>query len=327
MDSQGCDGVIFASKDEGMSASLYSPKFTIENAGHTYETSFELSTKNLVPIEGGPSNGAATLTGNVYLHFFDENQDSGSWQPQFGTLAPSNSDNLLVKANFTAPTTASSFQVHLAFAAHTFTYSPNRMLGGLAVGEAMMSSLRIDDLGKIARIPNSTIKIEDDDTIQGAINQAFECLHNSKQSGNFTVGAGYTISGNISPDLTFGLHGIRRTNIKSYVTQISKQWDWHTPNNHTGEYDVGRVMGQINWPLGVDQIFSYTGDVSYLQSRLPVVDKSLSYVHSHSENDSGLVTLVPVGEGHIGGGADWVDVRISFCLVSLGTHTHTHTHL
>eukprot|EP00938_MAST-03A_sp_MAST-3A-sp1_P007129 g7129.t1 len=300
----GCDGIIFRANGS-MSASLYSPKMTIDAPGHTYETTFTLSTKNLIPIDGGPSSGAATLTGNVYLHFFDINGDSGAWNPQFGTLAPANAENLQVTANFTAPTTAATFQIHLAFAAHTFTYSPNRMLGGQAKGEARMSSLRIKDLGKIVNVPNATISVEDE-TIQSAVDQAFKCLHNSKQSGNFTVGAGYTISGNISPDLTFGLHGIRRTNIQSYVNQISKQWDWHSPDVVSGKYNVGRVMGQINWPLGVDQIFSYTGNMTYLESRLPLVDKSLSYVNDRTDNE-GLVTLVEVGHGRMGGGADWVD--------------------
>ena len=90
------------------------------------------------------------------------------------------------------------------------------------------------------------------------------------------------------------------------MDQISKQWDWHSPDVVSGKYVVGRVMGQINWPLGVDQIFSFTGNVSYLESRLSLVDKSLSYVNDRADNE-GLVTLVPVGQGHMGGGADWVD--------------------
>lgn len=119
----GCDGVHFrASQDSGMAASLYSPKFQIEEPGHTFETSLQLSTIDLIPNQGGPSSGAATLTGNVYLHFFDINGDSGAWNPQFGTLAPSNANNVSVKSTFTAPTTAASFQIHIAFAAHTFTY-------------------------------------------------------------------------------------------------------------------------------------------------------------------------------------------------------------
>jgi hypothetical protein len=33
-----------------------------------------------------------------------------------------------------------------------------------------------------------------------------------------------------------------------------------------------RVMGQVNWPLGVDNIFSFTGDEYYLATQLRTVD-------------------------------------------------------
>lgn len=53
---------------------------------------------------------------------------------------------------------------------------------------------------------------------------------------------------------------------------------------------------QVNWPLGVDNIFSFTGDVAYLEANLPLVDKSFEFVQQHAD-ELGLSTLVPVGKG------------------------------
>eukprot|EP00756_Hemistasia_phaeocysticola_P028835 Hpha_TRINITY_DN16194_c8_g1::TRINITY_DN16194_c8_g1_i1::g.7241::m.7241 len=301
----GCDGVLMSSATdgEGMAASFRSPRLTVR-AGHRYNASFKIRTEGLVPTEG---DGAAYLTGGVYLHFYDVNGDSGAWNPQFGSLAPTSTNGAWSdqKASFVVPTTAAFMDVHLAFAAHTFTYSPNRMLGGRAKGTAALASLMLSDVGQVSYLP-STIQTPDDPILQGAVDQAFKCLHNSQQSGNFTVGAGYTISGNISPDLTFGVHGIRRTGHQSYLEQIRKQWEWHAPDAKSGKYTVGRVLGQIFWPLGVDEIFSFTGEEEYMRSHLPLVDASLKFVDEHSD-ERGLVTLVPNNTGHVGGGADWVD--------------------
>jgi hypothetical protein len=41
----------------------------------------------------------------------------------------------------------------------------------------------------------------------------------------------------------------------------------------TGEIHQ-RVMAQSWWPLGVDNIFSYSGNTTYLAEQLPIVDKS-----------------------------------------------------
>ena len=63
-----------------------------------------------------------------------------------------------------------------------------------------------------------------------------------------------------------------------YMDQIRKQWRWHAPNAETGEYTAGRVMGQVNWPFGVDNIFSFTGDEAYLRE-MPRSDASLTFVN------------------------------------------------
>ena len=65
----------------------------------------------------------------------------------------------------------------------------------------------------------------------------------------------------------------------------------------------GRVLTQLMWPLGVDQIFSATGDVAYLQQRLPIIDASIAYIKKQSDL-GGLATLIPKGRGKIGGG--WI---------------------
>ena len=87
---------------------------------------------------------------------------------------------------------------------------------------------------------------------------------------------------------------------------MAHQWEWHSPNATSGQYTVGRVMGQLNWPLGVDQIFSFTGNLSYLKEKLPYMDASIAFINAHRDGH-GLVTLIPLGHGHVGGGADWVD--------------------
>ena len=62
-----------------------------------------------------------------------ENGDSGAWNPQFGELEVRDSGGWVVRnASFVVPTTARTVDIHLAFGAHTFTYSPDRMLGGRA---------------------------------------------------------------------------------------------------------------------------------------------------------------------------------------------------
>lgn len=301
-----CDGVEMRSSDSAGFAGSYSLGPLPVQGGRRLNATFFIRTHDLVPIPGGPEAGAPTLTGGIYLHYHDFDRDSGAWSPQFGTLAPSNTGEsswLEQQATFVVPTTAATVDIHLAFAAHTF--KGTRMTGGRATGRLSIAGIKLTDAGAASPLP-PTIKV-DDPLLQAALTQAFDCLHNSQQSGNFTVGAGYTISDNMSPDLMFGLHGLRRTGIRQYVETMQRQWEWHAPRMPSGEYYLdGRVMGQIYWPLGVDNLFSFTGDVAYLKRLLPVVDASLEFVHQHTDAN-GFATLVPVGKGVMGGGADWVD--------------------
>ena len=137
--------MIFRANDS-MSASLYSPQMTIDAPGHTYETTFQLSTKNLIPIDGGPSSGAATLTGNVYLHFFDINGDSGAWNPQLVRWPP-RMLRIFVTANFRLFDCGNaSNSSRLCTYVHILSES---YVGRSSKGEARMSSLQIKDLGKM----------------------------------------------------------------------------------------------------------------------------------------------------------------------------------
>ena len=65
-------------------------------------------------------------------------------------------------------------------------------------------------------------------------------------------------------------------------------------------------MGQVRFPLGVDEIYSFTGDRAFLERMLPVADRSFDYLKRREDAD-GLVRLVEYGQWHIGEGADWVD--------------------
>lgn len=58
---------------------------------------------NLLPIAGGAAAGAAALTGGVYLHFYDNDGDSGRWSPQWGNHRPraSRCELLLAPAHMT----------------------------------------------------------------------------------------------------------------------------------------------------------------------------------------------------------------------------------
>jgi len=305
----GCDGVEMMSlPGKKMAASFRSARYRVV-PGRAYRIRWELMTRALVPLQGGLAAGAPAMTGGIYLHFFDLNGEKGAFSPQHGLLAPRDTQGEWVPREWTfaSPTTARSVELHITFAAHTIG-SSNRMQGGTASGAATISSIIVDDIGSVQAKPSS-IGVPDT-KLQDAIDLAFACLHNSKLSGNFTVSAGRTLSDNISPDLTFGLMGIRRTAHAEYVERMAKQWLLYTPI--TASHDAklyGRVlgppMGQVLWPLGVDQIFSATGDREFLSSMLPAVDASLSFTHRRSKDHSILVAF-PNRSGEKGQSADWV---------------------
>ncbi len=308
----GCDGMEMRSAEgKEMAASFRSARYQVI-AGRAYRIRWQLITRALVPRRGGLSAGAPAMTGGLYLQYFDLNGETGAFSPQHGQLAPHDTKGEWVAREWTfvSPTTARSVELHATFAAHTLAAS-NRMRGGTASGTVTIADIEVDVVGSV--IPKPSNIVVPNKTLQDAIDLAFACLHNSQLSGNFTVGAGYVLSDNISPDLTFGLMGVRRTAHASYIAQIVKQWLWYKPTAEHGA-DLrgryrGRAMGQVLWPIGVDQLFSATGDRAFLKAMLPAIDASLKYTHRHSKQS--LVVLVPNGTGRIGGGADWVDWHYS----------------
>ena len=56
------------------------------------------------------------------------------------------------------------------------------------------------------------------------------CFHNSQLTGNFTVGSDYVISGNLSPDLGFGIFGVRRMGSPAQMALYMSQFDPRNPN-------------------------------------------------------------------------------------------------
>ena len=71
-----------------------------------------------------------------------------------------------------------------------------------------------------------------------------------------------------------------------------------------GRITSQRVMSQLFFPLGVDEIFSFTGDLNYLAENLPLAEKATDFVIKHGDTN-GLVRLVEYGNWHISEGADW----------------------
>ena len=65
-----------AADEDGMAAtSFMSPPLDI-NPGFRYNASFKIKRSILCPFQAAQQRGAATLTGSIYLHFFDVNNDS-----------------------------------------------------------------------------------------------------------------------------------------------------------------------------------------------------------------------------------------------------------
>ena len=119
---------------------LYSPQMTIDAPGHTYETTFKLSTKNLIPIDGGPSSGAATLT-EMYTYIFSMSTEILGR----GTLNSVRWPSRMLRI-FSSPRILRHLRLRQRFKfisrlQHIHSRrSPNRMLGGQEKGEARMSS-------------------------------------------------------------------------------------------------------------------------------------------------------------------------------------------
>lgn len=128
-----------------------------------------------------------------------------------------------------------------------------------------------------------------DATIQKAVQMVTNCFSDSSLTGNFTVGSDYVISGNLSPDLGMGMFGVRRMGSKAEMELFARQWRFESVGGDpvTGEIKQ-RVMAQSWWPLGVDNIFSYTGNTTWLAEQMPLVDLVLEWTASRYDPVDGL---------------------------------------
>jgi hypothetical protein len=286
-----------SSTAEGMAAVFRGQKFPVE-PGRRYRVVMEIKTAGLEAV-------TARLTGAPYVFFWDTRLLPGSFQPTPGTLAPKDSDWHETTTEFTTPTNARKAEVRLAYAAYGgYTGGFLPINSGMATGKLLIRKVRIETGEKVEPLP-PTIHVSDP-TIQAGIDTVAECLHNAQLSGMFTVSDGYTISGNIVPDLIFGLFGVRRLAEPKYLNVLKKYWELLGSEVTAEGQTTQRVMAQVFFPIGVDEIFSYDGDLNFLARELPIADRSFDYLRKRADSN-GLVRLVDYGKWRLGQGADWVD--------------------
>ena len=53
-----------------------------------------------------------------------------------------------------------------------------------------------------------------------------------------------------------------------------------------------RVMAHVLWPLGVDALFSFSGNMSYLEENLPYVDRAMGYLKSLSAEEVSIFCML-----------------------------------
>ena len=78
---------------------------------------------------------------------------------------------------------------------------------------------------------------------------------------------------------------VRRLGTAQQMKMMTRQF---FPNGSGSEVQLSpsgmvlgqRVQAQSFWPLGVDNAFSYSGDITYLRAMLPLVDLSLQWCRS-----------------------------------------------
>lgn len=283
--------------EKGMAATLGSIPFRVE-AGREYVVKMEIRTENLNPIDG-------RMVGGVYFLYRDMADNPASFYPSQGLIAPANTTWKEMTQIIRTPTTAGTAQLFLVYSGYGNWTGGHPRVTGRASGRLCIRNVRVSAGDKTPVLP-ATIHVSDP-VIQAGIETAAACLHNASLNGRFEVSDGYTISGNIVPDLSFGLFGARRVGHPEYMEMFQKYWGrLATQISDEGRLTSQRVMGQVFFPLGVDEIFSFTGDKAFLSELLPLADRSLDYLAGKGD-DNGLVRLVDYGKWRIGEGADWVD--------------------
>jgi hypothetical protein len=288
-----------ATESQGMAASVRSRRFPVE-PNRQYTVTMEIRTESLKSID-------AHLTGGAYVRFWDSQLLQGAYYPSdaVSTPAPENSDWHVVTQTVTVPTTARTAELYLAFAAFGPWVDKLRpQVSGRAKGRLWIRNVHIEAGGRVTPLP-PTIQVSDP-LIQAAVDTVAECLHNASINGIFVDGDGYAESSNIVPDLSFGLFGVRRQGQPKYLEVMRKQWEALGLSATADGKLPQRVMSQVLFPIGVDEIFSFTGDREFLAKFLPIADRTLEYVNKRRDGN-GLVRLVEYGKWSIGEGADWVD--------------------
>ncbi len=301
---------IYSQGEEGLAATLQSPRIEID-AGREYRLKMEIKTEDLIPI-------SAHITGHAYFRFYDKSKYPGGWYPSgdYGSndrfddkssplIAPSNSDWMAITQDIKVPTTAGSAELFIVYAGFGYWGEGHPRVTGRAKGKLWIRNVRVEPGNKIPVLP-STIHVSDD-IIQAGIETAIRCLHNSALTGRFVVSDGYTISGNIVPDLSFGLFGVRRLGHPEYVALMQNKWESLAGEIILeGRVTSQRVMAQVFFALGVDELFSFSGDKAFLEKFLPLADRTLQFVAKKADQN-GLARLVEYGQWRLGEGADWVD--------------------
>ena len=266
----------------GAAASFDSPPFPVRALG-VYNVSLDFATHALVPL-------SAYLTGGFYVSYADARGVASGWAPAYGSLAPADSRGFFAAAlSFTAPSTAAVAVLHVTFAAHEFGYAPNRMQGGAATGAVTVVGRAgaLVDTGETRAAPPPPVRVPaaQEPALARLLGLAAQCLFNSQLGGNFTVGSDYDISGNMSPDMMWGAFGVRRAGVPAFAETMRAQWeDFGGLFDATGRLgSQERFMAQVLFPLGVDELFSFSGNATWLRRWLPVADASFAYLASISD--------------------------------------------
>jgi hypothetical protein len=289
--------------ERGMAATINTLPLKVK-PGYEYIVTMDIKTENLEPV-------TARLVGAAYFYFNDLAGRPAGFYPAVALygppalIAPRDTDWKTVTQVIKTPTTAGSARLFLAFGAYGTWDEGHPRETGRARGSLWIRNLKVELGDKISVLP-ATIHVPDK-TIQSGIETVTACFHNVTMGDKILVSDGYSISGNIVPDITFGLFGARRLGHPRYMQLVKNHWKMFTELvKDDGKITNHRVMSHVLFPIGVDEIFSFTGEFEFLSEFLPLADRVLEYVIKRGD-ENGLTRMVDYGQWRIGEGADWVD--------------------